>query len=162
MLTAQTRANYRVQLRRLWEINKLMDDDDERKPALLAQISRLCDKLGYEIDRLDIALYQTTKGRPKVNPDVSDLETQRMKMKEDPNYWLPEAIDARNKKRIVDSAKALDEMQALVPDQANALKEVDERLRLEELANEALATGGDKHEGHGETTDHAGEAAGDK
>jgi hypothetical protein len=155
MLTPQTRANYRVQCRRLWEIYKLMGDYDERKPALKAQIERLCDKLGYELDRLDVILYTSLRGRPRINPDVSDIAAQIKSTKEDPLHWTPEAIERRAKARVDESAQKLDEMLKL--DQAKAHEEAIEQNRLVQQANEALVTtGGDNVTRSGDSSNQPG------
>jgi len=128
-----------------------MDDVDERKPALQAQIERLCDKLGYELDRLDTVLYTGTRGRPRINPDVSDIEAQLKAQREDPSYWTPQAIDARAKAKKDESAKKLEEMlkmdvKAVSKQVAKEVVEQDELIRK---ANEELAArGGDNAEEH--------------
>jgi len=116
-----------------------MLDSDDRKSALRAQIERMCDKLGYEVDRLDVILYTSLRGRPRINPDVSDIAGQIKLAKEDPTYWSPEAIERRARAKANESMKNLEEM---------------------------LKLGGDKNdneghgEGHGEATDALGGVGG--
>ena len=138
-LTVQTRANYRVQLRRLWEIYKIMPDEDSRKPALYAQVAKLADKLGFEIDRLDVVLY-SSRGRPRLNPDITDLALVRSEIRKEEapaGYWTADAIEERAKK----------------------LREERERKSADDLAQMMKEHGGD-NEGPDKATNVAGKTEG--
>lgn len=116
-----------------------MGEMDERRSALLDQITRLANKLGFELDRLDIVLYTARRGRARINPDVSDLDKVRQEINADtrgPGYWTKEGIDAR--------ATAFRALNKPVEDSAlmlNELMEVERRKRLETVANEELMKG---------------------